>query len=248
MTRRAGIVALWLGIAVLCAIGIASAVQRGIALAGDHAAFERRTVKDIAALYALEPGSPELARLERVIPESSANLVEHPRATFAHMIPGALLLLLAPFQFSRRLRTRHPAVHRWNGRFLLSLVAVAGASGIFLGLAKPFGGAIESGASALFGGLFLLAATRGFIAIRRRDVLRHREWMIRLFTLAAAISVIRVFGMLGIFAFGTEALTARGFGLMLWVGWLVSMLAAELWILRTRARPATESIHGLQPL
>jgi uncharacterized membrane protein len=248
MTRRAMTVLLWGGIAVLCAVGIASAIQRGIALAGDHAAFERQTVEDIATLYRLEPDSPERARLERVIPASSANLVEHPRATFAHMIPGALLLLLAPLQFSRRLRTRHPAVHRWTGRFLLSLVAIAGASGIYLGLAMPYGGAIESGAASLFGAFLLLAATRGFIAIRRRDIRRHREWMIRMFTLAVAISVIRLLGVLGVFAFGTETINARGFGLMLWVGWLVSILTAELWILRTRARPAVESVHGLQPL
>jgi uncharacterized membrane protein len=248
MTHRAAIVALWLGIAVLCAVGIASAIQRGFALAVDHAAFERQTVADISALYGLEPGSPERMRLEREIPASSANLVEHPRATFSHLIPGALLMLLVPLQFSSRLRTRYPAVHRWSGRVLLSFVAVAGASGIYLGLAKPYGGALESSATTLFGALFLLAATRGFIAIRRRDVRRHREWMIRMFTLAAAISVIRIIGMLGLLVFGTEALDARGFGIMLWVGWIVSIATAELWILRTRARPAAESIHGLQPL
>lgn len=248
MTRRAGIVALWLGVGVLCLIGIASAIQRGIALAVDHAAFERQTVEDIATVYRLEPDSPERARLAHVIPAASANLVAHPRATFAHLIPGALLLLLAPLQFSRRLRTRHPGVHRWTGRFLLALVAVAGVSGVYLGLAMPYGGALESSAVSLFGAFFLIAATRGFFAIRSRDVRRHREWMIRMFTLAAAISVIRLFGVLGVFAFGTETINARGFGLMLWVGWLVSIATAELWILRTRARPTVESVHGLQPL
>lgn len=247
MTRRAA-VALWLGIGVLCTIGIGSAVQRGIALAGDHVAFERQTVEDIAALYRLEAGSAKRAHLEREIPASSANLVENPRATFAHLIPGALLLLLAPLQFSRLLRTRHPAVHRWSGRLLLAMVAVAGASGIYLGLAKPYGGAVESVAATLFGAFFLFAAVRGFMAIRSRDVRRHREWMIRMFTLAAAISVIRIIGVLGLFVFGIEFLGAGAFGAMLWAGWILSIATSELWIRRTRARRASESIHGLQPL
>ena len=236
-------------IAVLCAIGIASAIHRGVAISGsDPAAFDREQVELLAKLGGVAPGSPEYLRLAREIPESSRNLNESPRWTLLHMAPGALLMLLAPFQFSRRLRSRYPAVHRWSGRFLLTLVAASGVAGIYLGLARPYGGAWESGAAVLFGGFFVFAAARGFLAIRRRDVARHREWMIRMFATALAISVMRVAGMSSVAIFGTEAgVSPEAFALLLWLGWLFTLAVAELWIWRTRASRSVASLHDLQP-
>src|SRR5215204_701233 len=70
-------------------------------------------------------------------PLSAANMNAHPRATLWHLAPGALLFLFAPLQFSRSLRARYPGVHRWNGRAMLALVALAGIAGMYLGLSRP---------------------------------------------------------------------------------------------------------------
>jgi uncharacterized membrane protein len=246
--RRGLAAGYWAIIAALCAIWIGSAVHRGAGVASpDPSAFDREQVEILASLAGLAPDSPAYARLAREIPESSRNLNESPRWTFLHIAPGALLLLLAPFQFSRRLRLRHPAVHRWSGRFLLSLVAASGVAGLYLGLARPYGGAWESAATTLFGGFFIFAAARGYRAIRRRDVARHREWMIRMFATALAISVIRVLGTGWAMIVGAEGVDPGAFALSLWLGWIITLAVAEAWIRHTRASRSVASLHDLQP-
>ncbi|MBC8021979.1 MAG: DUF2306 domain-containing protein [Burkholderiales bacterium] len=247
--RRTFRIGIWIALAALLALGVGSAVQRGIAVgSADPGAFDREQLEVIASISGLEGPSPERERLAAEIAASAANLNGHPRATYAHLVPGALLFLLAPLQFSRRLRARHPAVHRWNGRFLLAMIVAGGVAGMYLGAAKPYGGALETLATTVFGGFFLFAAARGYAAIRARRIALHREWMIRMFAIAVGISVIRVVGMAGVVVFGSQHLSADSFALSLWIGWLLTMAVAELYILGTRARRTTESAHGLQPL
>ena len=101
----------------------------------------------------------------------------------------------------------------------------------------PFGGLGEAVAIALFGVTLLIAIVVAFVAIRHGQIARHREWMIRVFAFAIAISTIRI-------AFGAidAALTPSGypppdqFVLSVWAGWIVTLAAAEAWIRYTRGR------------
>jgi hypothetical protein len=115
---------------------------------------------------------------------------------------------------------------------LVSVVA-----GLYFGILIPYGGAGEAVAIAVFGCLFLMAIGRAFLAIRRHQVARHPEWMIRVFAIAIAISTVRVIaGVLDV------ALTPAGirppdlFVLSLWTGWTITLGVAELWIRYTRPR------------
>lgn len=247
--KKAFAVAWGVFLAVLVAIGVASAINRGLAVTSkDPAALDRDHAEGIVALMGVERGSTEYLRLHHEISVSSANLNARPGTTLWHVGAGAVFLVLAMVQFSRRIRSRHPAVHRWNGRAILATVAISGLAGIYLGVAQPYGGFWESAATTLFGGWFLLCAARGWTAIRRRDVTHHREWMIRMFAIGAGISVIRIFGVANIAVAGTESINPHGFALGLWVGWLASAAVAEMWILRTRRSRSVESDHALQPL
>jgi hypothetical protein len=101
----------------------------------------------------------------------------------------------------------------------------------------PFAGPPEAAAIALFGGLFLLALARGFVAIRRRDLATHREWMIRAFAIALGISTVRLLGAVFDLALTPAGVSPAGvFLVSIWLGWLVTLGAAELWIRRTRPR------------
>lgn len=97
-------------------------------------------------------------------------------AFYLHIGFGGLALLLSPFQFATRLRTRAPQVHRAVGRIALASIAVAGAGGLVLAplsLAGPVGTA----GFGLLAVLWLAFAATAFRAIRRRDVAAHRRWM-----------------------------------------------------------------------
>jgi uncharacterized membrane protein len=152
------------------------------------------------------------------------------------VIPGGIFLTLALFQFSSNARRRYLPFHRWFGRALVLTAFAIGLTGLYFGLVVPYAGRSEAISIAIFGGLFLTAISRGFIAIRRGQVAQHREWMIRAFALALGIATVRIVG-----AIIDVTLTPAGirppviFVLSVWVGWLLTLLAAELWLRHTRA-------------
>ena len=187
---------------------------------------------------ALEDSDP--AERAREVARFDGRFAAHPVATLLHVVPGAGFLLLVPLQLVPRLRTRHPIVHRAVGRLLLVLGAVTGLSGLYFGLLMPYAGRAEGAAIALFGGLFLLALLRAYRAIRRGDVPRHGEWMIRAFALALAISVVRVLGGVLDLTLSPAGVSPQAvFVLAIWAGWILSLGAAEIWIRRARrAAPA----------
>lgn len=84
-----------------------------------------------------------------------------------------------------------------------------------------------------------MSVSLAVVAIRRGQVARHREWMIRAFAVALGISTVRVVGTVF-----DVALTPAGvpppevFVLSLWTGWTLTLAAAEAWIRYTRAAPA----------
>jgi uncharacterized membrane protein YozB (DUF420 family) len=84
----------------------------------------------------------------------------------------------------------------------------------------------------LFGAIFLFSLAKAIRHIRRKEVQRHREWMIRTFALATGVASIRVFVGLftGMLDFGFEEV----FGTSFWLGFSVHLLVAEVWINHTR--------------
>lgn len=170
----------------------------------------------------------------------------HPIPAYVHIVPGVVYLLGAPLQLWRRFRVGHLALHRRLGRVLLTAGLVAGASSLVVGLWFPYGGAIEAGASVVFGAYFVAALTVAFLAIRARDVARHRRWMIRAFAVGLAVGTIRiwvgVFQLVGLLAIQDNAGTAW-FGVAFWLAFGMHAVAAEV-CLRARRPVAGKALAG----
>jgi uncharacterized membrane protein len=189
-----------------------------------------------ATLRALGIADPRAAERPASLRRFDAHFATNRTATFIHVIGGGLFIVLAPLQFSSRIRKRHIRLHRWTGRVLLVNVIASGAAGLFFGLIKPFAGPWESIVITLAGGWLLFTASRAYLAIRRKEVARHREWMIRAFATAIGISTVRVISLpadliMTPMGFGPEAVLLFA----MWTGWPLTISVAELWILRTRA-------------
>jgi uncharacterized membrane protein len=149
-----------------------------------------------------------------------------------HVVPGALFLALGLLQFSPRIRARHLRFHRASGRVLIALAVISGASGIWMGVVAPYS-PTERLPSAAAGAMFLLAPIFGLVAIRRGDVARHREWMIRFFAVGAGIVVIRLVSPLVILVM-RPAPYRDLIGVTFWAGWIIAVAAAEVRIRATR--------------
>jgi uncharacterized membrane protein len=106
-----------------------------------------------------------------------------------HAVAGTVALLLAPFQFSARLRRRGLRMHRIMGRLY-----VAGAF-ISAPLAVPV--AIILGPPSLVMAAtiqscgWLLTTAIALYAVRRGDIRQHQEWMTRSYPFAMVFVVAR---------------------------------------------------------
>ena len=183
-------------------------------------------------------GGPE------VLP-TDARFAASPVPLVVHIVAAVVYALLGAFQFSARLRRR--GWHRRAGRLLVPLGLAVALSGLWMTLLY----AQKEGTGDLLYVFRLLAGSGmaasiilGLVAIRRREIARHRAWMTRAYALALGA--------------GTQAFTV-GFGealfgsgvtrtdLMMGAAWAINLAVAEWFIRRPavrRARRARTALAG----
>jgi uncharacterized membrane protein YozB (DUF420 family) len=163
-----------------------------------------------------------------------------------HVPAAATAMLLGALQLVPRIRAnRHR--HRIIGRTFLGVGTVAFVlTGVPLAVTTPDGSLTRYGVliPAL---LWPALAVTGWRAIRSGDVVRHREWMVRLYAVTFFAITTRLLVPLmllvqvpvmqsrydGDVAAAVEATIPYG----QWLGWILNLLIAELVIRRWRARP-----------
>ena len=215
----------------LVVLGVAAGLGRAWFLR-DFA--QRAEPSRVSAMHALGIVDPiESTRFQGAV-DIDSGYAAHPMSTLMHVLPGAAYLAFGALQFSSSFRRRHLRWHRVAGRCLI-IAAVAGSlSALVLGLVAPFAGNRERLVITLFGVWWLVATLAGYAAIRRGDRRAHRQWMIRGYSVALAISLIRVVLMVfSLFLMPYGYTTRAIFMLALWSGWIVSVIAAEAWIAST---------------
>jgi len=98
-----------------------------------------------------------------------------------HGVAGACALLLAPLQFSDRLRRRYALLHRVIGRIYVAGVFVLAPLGVYIQYIDESAGASRSfTAAALIDAVLLLVTTvigLAFAVVRK--IPQHRQWMTR---------------------------------------------------------------------
>jgi hypothetical protein len=141
-----------------------------------------------------------------------------------HILGGLVAIVAGPWQFWPRIRTRHPKIHRVTGRLYLSGILVGALSGI--GLAVTTQGPVPYAA-----GLFalsmawLLTSSLAFFAIKQRDFVQHKEWMIRSYVVTFSFVTFRlVTDVLAYFCIGEQMVN---YTLMAWAAWALPLLMTE---------------------
>jgi len=177
-----------------------------------------------AAHYLQEPYNP--------------GFLKFPTITALHVVLGGFYLALAPFQFVKRIRSRHLGYHRWAGRVLVAIGLVVGAAGLFMAVVIPIAGWPERVVVGSFGLLFLVSLGKGFLHVRAGRVALHREWMIRAFAIALAIATMRLISICAMLIAGmpTDGQVATLVIVSFTVSFVVHASLAEAWIRATRRR------------
>lgn len=226
--------ALWAVTALLVIVGVGAAIGRIVFADDAITRFEPVRQWYLDALHLEDPFAAERpAELALVDGKFAANRL----LTLWHVLPGGIFLLFAPMQFSTWIRRRHIRLHRWSGRLLVPAVVASVLPGLCFGILMPYGGPSEAVVIAASGGLLVIAVCRGVLAIRRRQVARHREWMIRVFAAAIAISTVRVVGgPLDVVLTPAGLRPPAVFAISVWTALILTLGGAELWIRSTRPR------------
>ncbi|WP_428965793.1 DUF2306 domain-containing protein [Micromonospora fluostatini] len=176
----------------------------------------------------------ELAGGGPVLPDGE-RIGSAPVPVAVHIVGVTVFSVLGAFQFAPRVRRRHRGWHRAAGRVLIPCGLVAALSGVWLAVFLPRS-AVDSDALVVLrvvvGVAMATALLLGFVAVRRRDIARHRAWLIRGYAigLGAGTQVVTQAVWVG----AVDPLTASGKTGALAAAWLINVLVAE-WIVR---RPA----------
>ena len=158
---------------------------------------------------------------------------------WAHIVFGSVALLAAGLQIWPWLRRRYPRVHRVSGRvYLFGGVFPAGVAVLGVAPVSSTGPASAVGNSML-AVLWLATAVAGYRAARQRRFADHRAWMIRSVALTFSIVVNRAW--IGVYLLLFSAFVPLDVAAIMaaatasvWTSWVVNLLVAEWWLLRSR--------------
>src|SRR5207245_5976008 len=129
----------------------------------------------------------ELAGGPHLLP-ANPRITASPVPVIVHIVCAVLYVILGAFQFSTGLRRRRPSWHRAAGRVLVVLGLAVAFSALWMTAFYPRvpGGALAHVFRLGFGTGMAASLILGCIAIRNRDVARHRAWTARAYALALA--------------------------------------------------------------
>ncbi|MFL6169648.1 MAG: DUF2306 domain-containing protein [Ornithinibacter sp.] len=177
----------------------------------------------------------ELAGGPLLLP-ANPRMTASPVPVFVHVLSAVPYSVLGAFQFSSRLRRRHPRWHRSTGRVVVALGLVVALSGLWMTLfyaRQPGTGELAFLFRLTFGSALAICIVLGLSAIRRGDVPTHQAWMTRAYAIALAAATQTFTLGVGPALFGPGTLTKD---LSLGAAWLVNLAIAEVLIHRY-ARP-----------
>ena len=140
-----------------------------------------------------------------------------------HIAGGITALAVGLVQLWLGLTNRIAALHRALGKLYVGVIAVGSIAGFYLALTIPGNAPYASGLFFLCVA-WVITTTMAVLAIRRRNVPQHREWMMRSYAVTFAFVTFR---------FGVDALTSQGLAgsdaqaIMAWACWALPLLLLE---------------------
>jgi uncharacterized membrane protein len=174
-----------------------------------------------------------LAGEAEITPEN-ARFFAAPLPVVLHIVGAGVYLVLGAFQFVPSIRRHRPGWHRRAGRVLVASGLVAALSGLWMTQfysLPEHDGALLYGFRLVFGSLMAISILVGVAAIRRREIARHRAWMMRGYAIGLGAGTQALTSLVGELILGPPDANVRA--LLLGAGWAINLGVAE-WVIRRR--------------
>lgn len=164
----------------------------------------------------------------------NARFFSAPIPVVLHICSVTIYSLLGALQFAPGLRRRWPDWHRAAGRMVVVAGMVAALSGLWMALfyaIVPADSALLHGLRLFFGLAMALSILLGYLAILRRDVVRHQDWMRRAYAIGLGAGTQAITQLPLLLLFGQP--DAMTLALMMGAAWVANLAVAE-WLARAR--------------
>ncbi|RCW48390.1 DUF2306 domain-containing protein [Paenibacillus prosopidis] len=171
------------------------------------------------------------------ITPANARFFASPLPVVLHIVSAGVYAILGAFQFAPGFRQRRPVWHRAAGRLLVACGLLVGLSGLWMTLFYPSpdgDGELLYALRLLFGSAMVVSIVRGFTAIRRGSVMRHRAWMMRGYAIGLGAGTQVLTLLAGELIIGPPSELSRA--LLMGSAWVINLAVAE-WAIRKRPAP-----------
>ncbi|BDX04541.1 DUF2306 domain-containing protein [Planctobacterium marinum] len=166
-----------------------------------------------------------------------------PLPVLLHIVSGVLFNLLSPLQFSSTIRTKLTWLHRCNGGLMIICALCAGITALLMNELYPaFGGALKYFGVMTFSLAICACVMMGIIRVKQGDIPAHRAWMIRATAVALGPATQRLFFIPAYLILGSIEQWVIGVGI--WVGFLVNLAVAEVFIIPKGSKQVTAKQKG----
>ena len=153
-----------------------------------------------------------------------------------HIVGATIYALVGAFQFAPAFRRRHPAWHRRAGRVALVAGTTVALSGLWMAqfyAIVPADHPLEHWFRMLAGSGMVASIVLGYLAIRRRDIGQHQDWMRRAYALGLGAGTQALTQLPWLLLFGAPDDLTRAW--LMGAAWAINIAVAE-WLIRKRRR------------
>jgi len=148
---------------------------------------------------------------------------------YMHIAAGSLCIGAALIQFSRYILKKSKAIHRFSGKIYVFVVLFLGApTGLFMSFFAK-GSFWERSLFMFMAGWWFITTLYGLTTIHKRNIIAHKVWMIRSYSMAMTAVTFRVYHIV-FYLMGWGHL--ENYELSLWISVIGNMLFAEYIIYR----------------
>jgi len=148
---------------------------------------------------------------------------------YIHIFAGVVCISTALIQFSRYILKKSKTIHRWSGRLYVFVVLFLGApTGLYMSFFAK--GSFWERMLFMFMAIWWFVTTYyGFSTILKKNVLAHKIWMVRSYSMAMTAVTFRIYHIL---FFALDWGQLENYELSLWISVIGNMLFAEYIIFR----------------
>lgn len=148
---------------------------------------------------------------------------------YVHVFSSPLVLLSGLLQFNTYFIFKFPSWHRNAGKLYLFCVLFLAAPSAFLMGLEANGGILAQLSFIVLSFLWFLYTILAYTSIRKRQVEKHGNFMLRSFSLALSAVSLRFYLYL-FYSFKTNIPPIELYVLASWLSWIPNLLIAELFI------------------